>query len=262
MKQRSGGILVRHEGDISTITFNRPERLNALDPATLLEFLEVIRDEDHDATTKAIVLTGEGPAFSVGADPAPIDSSLDHRVNRSGWHLVYRMLEVEKPIVAMVNGQAIGLGLTIALLSDLIIAAEDAVLGDQNVEHGSAAGDGVAIVLPLLIGPHRAKEFLLTGHTVTGMQAAELGIVNQAVPAQGLELASYAIAKELAGQPTYALRATKMVVNRYVRWMADQVLDVALAYEEISRGLPEYQETVERGRTRLQSELTVHEKGE
>jgi enoyl-CoA hydratase len=244
MTERSDGILVRHDGDISTITFNRPDRLNALDPATLLEFMDVLHDEDLDPQTRAIVLTGAGRAFTAGGDIKSFGSMPDHRVNRRGWHLVYRMLEVEKPIVAMVNGPAMGFGLTIALLSDLIVAAENAVLGDPHVGLGAVAGDGVAIVLPLVIGPHRAKELLLTGRSVSGAQAAAMGMVNQAVPSEDLESIVYALAKELADQPTYALRATKMVVNRYVRWMAGQVLDVALAYEEISRGLPEYREAV------------------
>jgi enoyl-CoA hydratase len=250
MADRSDGILVRHDDDISTITFNRPEHLNALDPATLLEFMDVIHEEDLDPAVKAIVLTGAGRAFTAGGDIKSFGSMPDHRVNRRGWHLVYRMLEVETPIVAMVNGPAMGFGLTIALLSDLIIAAEDALLGDPHVDLGVVAGDGVAIVLPLLIGPHRAKELLLTGRKVTGTQAAELGMINRAVPSDELESVTYALAKELAGQPTYALRATKMVVNRYVRWMAGQVLDVALAYEEISRGLPEYREAVDRWKAR------------
>lgn len=244
MTDRSDGILVRHDGDISTITFNRPDRLNALDPATLLEFMDVLQEEDLDPRTRAIVLTGSGRAFTAGGDIKSFGSMPDHRVNRRGWHLVYRMLEVEKPIVAMVNGPAMGFGLTIALLSDLIVAAESAVLGDPHVGLGAVAGDGVAIVLPLVIGPHRAKELLLTGRSVSGAQAAAMGMVNHAVLSEDLESVAYALAKELADQPTYALRATKMVVNRYVRWMAGQVLDVALAYEEISRGLPEYREAV------------------
>jgi enoyl-CoA hydratase len=160
------------------------------------------------------------------------------------------MLEVEKPVVAMVNGPAMGLGLTIALLSDLVVAAEDAVLGDPHVGLGAVAGDGVAIVLPLVIGPHRAKELLLTGRSISGAQAAAMGMINRAVLSEDLESVAYELAKELAAQPSYAVRATKMVVNRYVRWMAGQVLDVALAYEEISRGLPEYREAVAKWNSR------------
>jgi enoyl-CoA hydratase len=85
---------------------------------------------------------------------------------------------------------------------------------------------------------------------VTGLEAAEMGMINRSVAADELSSAAYALAGELAAQPVYAVRATKMVVNRYIRWMAGQILDVALAYEEISRGLPEYREAVEKWKSR------------
>jgi enoyl-CoA hydratase/carnithine racemase len=250
MQERSNAIVVRHEGGISTITFNRPERLNALDPSALLEFMDVLLEVDLEPSTRAIVVTGAGRAFTAGGDITSFGSAPDHRVNRRGWYLVYRMLEVEKPMVAMVNGPAMGLGLTIALLCDSIIAAEDAVMGDPHVELGAVAGDGVAVVLPLIVGPHRAKELLMTGKKVTGTEAASMGMVNRAVPRAQLEEAAYGLANELASQPVYAVRATKMMVNRYVRWMAGQLLDVALAYEEISRGLPEYRDAVEKWKSK------------
>ena len=91
------------------------------------------------------------------------------------------MLEIEKPIVAMVNGPAIGLGLTIALLCDSVVMADDATIGDPHVNLGLVAGDGAAVVLPLLVGPHRAKELLLTGKLITGVDAAR-GLINRSVP--------------------------------------------------------------------------------
>ena len=213
MADRSDGILVRHEGEISTITFNRPERLNALDPATLLEFMDVTHEEDLEPETNAIVLTGAGRAFTAGGDIKSFGSAPDHRVNRRGWHLVYRMLEVEKPVVAMVNGPAMGFGLTIALLSDLIIAADDAVLGDPHVELGAVAGDGVAIVLPLLIGPHRAKELLLLGRAVSGADAAEWGMIHKSVPGAELAGAVDSLVDELRVGATVALGLTKHCIN-------------------------------------------------
>jgi enoyl-CoA hydratase len=156
------------------------------------------------------------------------------------------MLEIEKPIIAMVNGPAIGFGLTIALMCDLVVAADDALLGDPHVNLGVVAGDGAITVLPFLIGPHRAKELLMTGRNITGETAAEMGMINCSVPGPKLKDVTLSLAEELAQKPTYAVRATKLVVNRFVRWMVGQTLDVALAYEEISRSLPEYAEAVER----------------
>ena len=238
-------IRVEHVDAISTITFNRPEHLNALDPDTVEEFQSIVRRVDLEPSTRAIVLTGAGRAFTAGGDVRTFGSKHDPWVNRRGWHLVHRMLEVEKPIVAMVNGPAIGLGLTIALLCDCVIMADDATIGDPHVNLGLVAGDGAAVVLPVLVGPHRAKELLLTGKLITGTDAAAMGMINRSVPAGELAAVAYGLAREFAAQPTYAARATKMAVNRYLRWMVEQTLDVSLAYEAISRELPEYPAAVE-----------------
>jgi len=232
------------EDVLSIITLNRPERLNSFDGEMVVALDEALIEADADPTTDAIVVTGAGRAFSAGGDIRSFGQNPDRRVNRRGWHLVHSMLRVEKPSVAMVNGAAVGLGLTVALLCDLTIAADDAKLGDTHVNLGLVAGDGAALTLPLLLGPQRAKELLLTGRLVTGAEAAEMGMVLRSVPGDALCDEAYALARELAGQPSYAVRATKMVVNRYVRWMSHQVLDVALAYEEISKSKPEHAEAV------------------
>jgi len=240
----SGNILVDHQGTITTITFNRPDALNALEPAMVVELLEILREVDDEPTTRAVVLTGAGRAFCAGGDIKAFGTSPDPRVHRRAWHLMYAMLDFEKPIVAMVNGPALGLGLTVALLCDAMVMAEDARLGDPHVDLGLVAGDGVAVVLPLLVGPHRAKELLLSGRLITGAEALDMGIGNAVVPGDELADTAYRLAQTFADQPTYAARATKLVVNRYVRWMANEILDTALAYEAISRTLPEYPEAV------------------
>jgi enoyl-CoA hydratase len=242
----SGFILVNHQDDISTITFNRPDRLNAFAKDMIVEFMTILGEVDREPTTRAIVLTGAGRAFSAGGDVKTFGGGWhDDRVNRNGWHLIYRMLELEKPTVAMVNGPAIGLGMVIALLCDSSVMADDATMGDPHVSLGLTAGDGGALVLPMLIGHQRAKEMLLTGDRITGVQAAAMGVVNRSVPAAELSEAAFGLARRYAAQPTYAARSTKMVVNRYVRWMADQIMDTSLAYEAISRTLPEYPAAVE-----------------
>jgi enoyl-CoA hydratase len=238
-------ILVDHRDEVTTITFNRPDRLNALDADMVLQFLAILPEVDAEPSTGAVVITGAGRAFTAGGDVRSFGSRPDPRVNRRGWHLVHRMLEVEKPMVAMVNGPAIGLGMTIALLCDCVVMAAEATIGDPHVNLGLVAGDGAALVLPMLIGPHRAKELLLTGKQLTGSEAAAMGMINQAVPAGGLADSAYGLAQQLAAQPSYAARATKMVVNRYVRWMAEEVLDVSLAFEAISRQLPEHPAAVD-----------------
>lgn len=243
-------ILVEHSDEITTLTINRPDRKNSFDPDLVVEFQEVLRQVDLDERSKVIVVTGAGDCFSAGGDIKAFGSKPDPRVLRRGWHLVHTMLDVEKPMIAMINGPALGLGLTIALLCDCTVMAEDARLGDPHVSVGLTAGDGGAVVLPLLIGPHRAKELLMSGRSISGTEAEAMGAVNRVVPASELRTVTYELAAEFAQQPVYATRATKVVVNRYVRWMADQVLDVALAYEAISRELPEHGDAVRQWRER------------
>jgi enoyl-CoA hydratase/carnithine racemase len=158
------------------------------------------------------------------------------------------MLETEKPIIAQINGPAAGLGLVLALFCDCTIASEDAKLGDPHVSLGLVAGDGGAAILPLLVGPHVAKELLLTSRYLSGRQAADLGMINRAVPAEQLAAEVRELAAEIAAQPAYAARATKAVVNRYLRSAVHEALELSLAYEEVSRGLPAYPEAVARWR--------------
>ena len=241
-------ILVEHGGGVSTVTLNRPEKLNSMQPAMVIELMAVLARADLEPSTKVIVLTGAGRGFCGGADVASFGSAPDHRVHRRGWHLVHSMLRDRKPIIAKVNGAAAGLGLVIALLSDCVIATEDAKLGDPHVKLGlvagrrpggdPAAGDrtppgqGAVAVLQVRVGPRGGRH----GHDQPG----------GASPRAGRRRGRHG--RRAAAQPVYALRATKAVMNRYVRAMANDLLDVSLAYEEISRGLPEYPEAIARWR--------------
>ena len=243
-------VLVHREDDISVVTLNRPESLNSFDAAMTPALDAALSEADADPDTRAIIVTGAGRAFSAGGDVGTFGKNPDRRVNRRGWHLAQTMLRIEKPTVAMVNGAAVGLGLTVALLCDLAIAADSAKLGDTHVNLGLVAGDGAAVTIPLLAGPQRAKEMMLTGKIMTGAEAERMGVVNRAVPRDQLREVTWDVARTIAAQPPYAARATKMVVNRYVRRMWHEVMEFALAAEQISIGLPEHKEALERFRSR------------
>ena len=244
-------VLVEHRSDqVSVVTLNRPERLNASNAAMTYALIEALAESDKHPDTNVIVLTGAGRAFCAGGDTNNMGGQPTgwDDVHHRDWHLSHALLSVEKPTIAMVNGAAVGLGLTVALLCDVVVAAEDAKLGDTHVDLGLVAGDGAVVTLPLLIGPQLTKELLLTGRLVTGLEAAEMGMVWSAHPADELESAAFDLASSLGAQPTYAVRATKSVINKYVRWMSDQLLDVALAYEEVSKHKPEHHDAVARWR--------------
>jgi enoyl-CoA hydratase len=179
----------------------------------------------------------------MGTDSGPLEERRD-TVHSHGWHLVYGLLAVEKPLVAMVNGPAVGLGATIALLCDAVIISEDARIGDRHVNVGLVAGDGGAVIWPLIIGVMKAKELLMTGDLINGAEAARLGLVTRAVPATDLRQETMTYAKKLAALPPYAVRATKQAVNRYVRWMANELLDTSLAWEHLSMAMEDHREAV------------------
>ena len=168
------------------------------------------------------------------------------------WHLQQRIMSVEKPLIAMVQGAAVGLGLTIALSCDIVIVAEDAKLGDTHVPLGVLAGDGAMMPLILDAGPLVAKRLLLGGDLATGSTAAALGLVNCAWPLEQLADRCYELAQRLAAQPQYALRATKLAINRVTQWAAHELIEPGLAMEMVSMGLPEHPEAVKRFNQRRQ----------
>ena len=223
------------EDRVAIIRLNRPDKRNAVNYA-LHEGLENIwKPLGTDPEVGAIVLTGAGSAFCAGGDmvgffpedPGPLDSMRGTR-----W-LVQEMVNCEAPIISAVNGPAAGLGASIALLSDVIYMAEDARIGDTHVRMGLVAGDGGAVIWPLLVGPHRAKEQLMAGRLIDGREAAAMGLVNHAVPGDQLMDAAVGYARELAQGHQAAIRWTKMVVNQHLRQSLNATLDVGSAVEHL-----------------------------
>ncbi|WP_403021145.1 enoyl-CoA hydratase/isomerase family protein [Salinibacterium sp. GXW1014] len=247
----SGSTLdIRYEGDgIAVVTLNRPERLNAVSPEMHHELQQLFASIDADDDTNVVVLTGAGRGFCSGGDTKTMagrHSKADEklRVYSRGRHLIGGMLSVEKPLIAMVNGPAAGLGATIALFCDVVFMSDAATIGDRHVNVGLVAGDGGAVVWPLLVGPLRAKEFLMTGRMLSGQEAADLGLVNRVIEAGSLESETLDFAREVALQPPYAVRATKASINRYVQAVNAQVLDASLSWERISMRTQDHQEAL------------------
>lgn len=230
---------------LATVTLNRPESLNAVNPQLHHELERIWIDLAEDTDVNAILLTGAGKAFCAGGDvkgmasraggEGPPDPRRQFPLNPGGARrLVQRMLDVEQPIIGAINGDAVGLGATLALLSDVIVASEKARFGDPHVRVGIVAGDGGAVIWPLLIGPARAKEFLMRGHLVNGTEAAKMGLVNYAVPLDEVLPRARAIAQELADGPTWAIRWSKLAVNKWLKDQVNLILDASLAYEMIT----------------------------
>ncbi len=248
-----GPILVHREGKIHVITFNRPERMNALDLATHELLVQTLRRVDRDPQSRAIVVTGNGRAFCAGGDlkaaqdrgGAYLGDSVGRPwVHSHGREIIHAVLSMEKPTVAMINGPAAGLGANLALLLDAAVMADDAVIGDTHVRAGLVAGDGGAVIWPLLVGPNRAKEFLMTSRMITGRDAERMGLVSAAVPKEQLRERAFALAQEFADAAPYAAMATKAVVNQYLWMMTNLVLDIGLAWEHLSQQMDDCGEAV------------------
>ena len=238
-------ITAARDGRILTLTLSLPDTLNAVSEKMHEELSRIFFDVDADHDADVVILTGAGKAFCAGGDLEWLnrmhgDPAAFARTVWEGKRLINSLLDLEKPIIASLPGPAIGLGATIALFCDIVYAAEDAKIGDPHVAVGLVAGDGGAVIWPQLIGYARAKEYLLTGDLLTGREAAEIGLINRAVPADELDAVTRAMADRLAGGATNAIRWTKASVNAGLKQVAAAVLDTAFNYEAMSQATEDH----------------------
>ena len=233
-------IKAERNGRILTLTMSRPGTLNAVDAVLHEELSRIFYDVNADSDVDVVVLTGEGNAFCAGGDLQWLndmhgDPAAFAVTVWEGKRLVNSLLDLQKPIIARLPGHAIGLGCTIALFCDIIYAAENAKLGDPHVAVGLVAGDGGAVIWPQLIGYARAKEYLMTGDLLTARDAATIGLINHALPADELDAAVDAMAARLAGGAINAIKWTKAAVNGGLKQAANAVLDTAFNFEAMSQ---------------------------
>jgi enoyl-CoA hydratase len=223
---------------ILTVTLNRPEKLNVFTEEMERELSQFLVDGALDRDFDVVILTGAGRAFSAGgdvegwmqknvADPGRVDTVLAKRV-------VFAMLDFPKPIIAKLNGHAVGLGATVALYCDVIFASDKAKIGDPHVLMGLSAGDGGAIIWPQLIGYARAREYLMTGELIPAPKAAAMGLINYALPLEELDAAVDAFAKKLANGALRAISYTKQTVNLGLKHVASAVMDASIGYEALT----------------------------
>jgi len=225
---------VDRKGKILSLTLNRPDRLNAVIPEMHTEITTIFRDIRYDQDADVITITGAGRGFCAGADlkePPSTDKAVMDKVFAEAREIILNILEIEQPIISAVNGPAAGFGVTLALFPDIVIASERATMGDTHVKVGLAAGDGGAVIWPLLVGVNKAKEFLMTGRVINAQEALQIGLVNRVVPHEELEKTVMEIAQELVNGHKMAIQATKKSVNLYLKWMLNQVFDYSCTQE-------------------------------
>ena len=229
-------VKVEKKDKVAVVTLNRPEALNAVIPEMHGELEDIFADITRDDEVNAIVLTGAGRAFSAGGDIKGMESRLNAGFSakvrfNSARRLIHNFLEIEQPIIAAVNGDAIGLGATLALICDIIIASEKARFADTHVRVGIVAGDGGAVIWPLLCGISKAKEYLMTGDLLSAAEAERIGLLNHVVPPDQVMPKAMEMAQRLANGPTRAVRWTKLSCNKRLKDEVNLVLDASLGVE-------------------------------
>ncbi|WP_280434553.1 enoyl-CoA hydratase/isomerase family protein [Nocardia carnea] len=250
-------LTVTGAGPIRTVTINRPGELNAVNADLHRALAQVWRQLAADTEARVVILTGAGRAFSAGGDLEWITSFLDDPVARDesireGAEIIEELLRCPLPVIAAVNGPAVGLGASIAILCDIVLISDHAHLADPHVAVGLVAGDGGAAFWPLLTPILRTREYLYTGDRIDAATAVEFGLASRMVPADDLRTAAHALAERLAKQPQNALSSTKQVVNMYLSQALAGPLQAGFAAEVVTMQSPEHRERLEalRERTR------------
>ncbi|GAB3434890.1 enoyl-CoA hydratase/isomerase family protein [Actinophytocola sediminis] len=238
-------IRIEVDGGVGTLTLDRPDHGNAVDDAMHSELTTLFADARRDERVRVVVLTGAGTTFCRGGDSSPTRTF----TTRTGLTpieearlIVESLLDLDKPVIASVNGDALGLGAILATLADVAFVARSARIGDRHVAGGVTAGNGSAALWPVIVGLNRAKFLVLNGELLTAGQAVEVGLAHEVVD-DGADLAAATeLAARWAALPRFAVRSTKSVLNLHLKAAASRALGYGLALEEQAMAGPEFAE--------------------
>jgi enoyl-CoA hydratase len=209
-------IIYEKQAGIATIKLNRPQVLNAMNKQLWIDFQEALEDVKNDAEIKVLIITGEGRAFSTGAD---LKDSKDRTPEQYRDYLVElqetsrKIIRFEKPTIAAINGFALGSGYELALACDIRIAAEEAKIGSPEARVTSSVTGGAMRLVQDLIGPGKAKELLFTAEYIDGKEAERIGLVNSAVPLEKLMETTREMAAKIAENSSFSIKMIKQGLN-------------------------------------------------
>jgi enoyl-CoA hydratase len=235
MYEHYDNLTFERDGRVLTVTLEPGSPVNALTAAFHQELSTVFADIRHDMDTDVVIVRGAGKAFCAGADLHWLKDHDDAERDAlfvEGRRIVFDLLDVPQPVIAAIEGPAVGFGATLALFCDIRFAASNVKIGDPHVLVGLTAGDGGAVIWPALVGAGRAKRYLMTGDIVDGPTAHAIGLVDELTEPGGTYAAASVMAQRLANGNTLAIRSTKAAVNLLLRDAANLVLDTSLAWEK------------------------------
>lgn len=248
-------LQVEHEDAILTVRMNRPEARNALtEPEFFQEFVDLCGAVRRDRSVKVMILTGNGSAFCAGGNVKDMrdrggvfaGSPYELRENyRNGIQRIpLALYELDIPVIAAVNGPAIGAGLDLACMCDVRLSADRALFAESFVRLGIVPGDGGAWLLPRIIGLPKASLMALTGDTIDAATALEWGLVTQVLPAAELDAAALALARRMAENPSHGLRLTKRLLREGQYMRLDSLLELSAAYQALAHHTEDHLEAV------------------
>jgi enoyl-CoA hydratase len=244
-------IQIEADGPVRIVRLNRPEQLNATNHELHGAMARLFPQLDADLDARVAVVTGNGRAFSAGGDFDYISELIDDETLREeslqdGRDIVTGMVGCRIPVIAAVNGPAVGLGCSVVALSDIVFMAESAHLADPHVLVGLVAADGGPVTWPLLTSLQLAKEYALTGDRITAQRAAQIGLANHVVPDDEVLDQALACARRIAALPKKASEDTKRVLNLHLERAVLATLDFAFAAEDRSFTSPELRANLDR----------------
>lgn len=243
--ERYKALTIQQNGPILQIIINRPEAKNAVTAEIHEEFSRIFTDINNDENVAVVVVSGAGGAFSAGGDLKWLLSmhgdvaataksiSNDRKIQNS-------LLDLEKPIIAKVVGPAIGLGCSLALFCDFVIATPTSVFADPHVTVGLVAGDGGPVIWPQLIGYARARKYLLLGQSISGEEAEKIGLITETASESEIDERVRELAERLAKGPKHALQWTKAAINAGLKVTANAIINQSAAFENVTMLLEDH----------------------
>ena len=251
----SGFLLQERRGAVVTLTMNQPEQRNPLTGNSAVpEFLAAIDAIDADPGVRCVILTANGPSFSAGGDIRDMKRQASAEVSEMQIRQDYRrgiqrlplaLFNLEVPVIAAVNGHAIGAGLDLACMCDLRIASEKAKFAESFVKLGIIPGDGGAWLLPRIVGLSRASEMAFTGDVLDAQQALAWNLVSRVVPHEQLLDAAHELAGRIAANASHGLRLTKRLLRESLHARLDTVLEMAAVFQAVSHKTADHAEAVD-----------------
>jgi Enoyl-CoA hydratase/carnithine racemase len=226
----SNVIIDKKTDGVTAVIINKPSRRNAIDPDLMDNLTDAFQTLDNDDEVKVIILKGQGDHFSSGGDlkarpPGRYPVEAKRKMLRKYARTVQTIQNMDKPVIAMVKGYAVGGGMSLALACDLIFASEDAKFSCNFLKVGIIPEMGAMLFLPQTIGLYRAKELWFTGRIVVAAEAYKMGFVNRVFASEVIEAATISFAKEIASVPAASLRITKRISNSIINSMLNPLMD-------------------------------------